>query len=167
MILESYQFDSARLNLAFSDVNIFEILNNSFEKLRPLALEKNIQLINNISEHIPLIKADATSIQRIFVNLISNAIESITQNGKIEVGLKSFDNSVEIYVEDNGPGIAKEDLLHIFDRYYSGKSYDRKLGAGLGLFVCKKLTELHNGEITVVSEIGKFTRFIIKLPNNK
>lgn len=165
LILESYQFDSARLKIVFSDVNVSEILNNSFEKLRPLASEKNIQLINSITEDFPLIKADSTSLKRIFVNLISNAIESIAQNGKIEVGSKSLDNRIELYVEDNGPGIAKEDLSHVFDRYYTGKSYERKLGSGLGLYVCKKLVEIHKGEILAESETGKFTRFTIKLPN--
>jgi signal transduction histidine kinase len=166
LILESYQFDSAELNLIISNISVSEILDNCFEKLKPLASEKNIQLVNNISADFPLIKGDSTSFKRIFLNLISNAIESVAQNGKVEIGTELFNDHIKIYIEDNGPGISQKDLAHIFDRYYTGKSFERKLGSGLGLYVCKKLTEMHNGQITVESEIDKYTRFTINLPLN-
>ncbi|MFA6988593.1 MAG: HAMP domain-containing sensor histidine kinase [Candidatus Gastranaerophilaceae bacterium] len=166
LILESYQFDSEKLNLRESDINISELADDCYEKLKFIALEKNIQFLNNIPKDFPVIKGDLICFKRIFVNLISNAIENISQNDKIEINAQSYDNFVQISVEDNGPGIAPADLAHIFDRYYTGKSFERKLGAGLGLHVCQKLTELHNGKITAESEINKYTKFIIQLPLN-
>ena len=72
-----------------------------------------------------------------------------------------------MFVKDNGNGISNEDMEHIFDRYYSSKSYNRKLGSGLGLDVCKKLTELLGGRIEIESEIDKYTKFTLTLPNIK
>ncbi|HBG48620.1 MAG TPA: hypothetical protein DDW90_03790 [Cyanobacteria bacterium UBA9971] len=164
LILESYRFDSENLNLIISDINISELINNCYEKLNPLALEKNIQLLNNIPNDFPLINSDITSLKRVFLNLISNSIDNIAQNGKVEISAEICEQFIKIFVLDNGSGIAQEDILFIFDHYYTGKSGDRKIGSGLGLYVCKKLIEIHHGEINVESEINKYTKFIIKLP---
>gem|GEM_PF-863619 len=166
LILESYSFDSENLKLIFTNVNMSEIINNCYENLSPLASEKNIRLENNIPEDFPLFYGDKTSINRIFINLVSNSIDSITENGKIKIDAVIEDNFVKVIVEDDGPGIAPEDIGFIFDRHYTGKSADRKLGSGFGLYVCKKLVELHKGEIIVESELNRYTRFIIKLPEN-
>lgn len=167
LILESYRFDSTNLKLATTDINISELINNCYENLRPLASEKNIQLVNSVSGDFPSIKGDSTCFNRIFINLISNAIENITHQGQIEIKADCSENTIKIFIEDNGPGIAPEDLIYIFDRYFTGKSDERKIGAGLGLHVCKKLVELHKGEILVESQVNSYTRFIIKLPVNK
>ena len=164
IILESYQFDSQKQQLSFSNVNLSKLVNDCLEKLNPLLLDKNLKVSNNIPENIQEIKADIIALRRVFINLISNAVENLSQNDKIEINAEEFNNNIRITVEDNGPGIAKDDMEHIFEQYYTGKSLDRKLGSGLGLYVCKKLVELHNGEITVESEVGKYTKFTIQLP---
>lgn len=164
IILESYQFDSQKQQLSFSNVNLSKLVNDCLEKLKPLLLDKNLKVSNNIPENIQEIKADIIALRRVFINLISNAVENLSQNDKIEINAAKFNKNIIITVEDNGPGIAKDDMEHIFEQYYTGKSLDRKLGSGLGLYVCKKLVELHNGEITVESEVGKYTKFTIQLP---
>ncbi|MDD3012673.1 MAG: HAMP domain-containing sensor histidine kinase [Candidatus Gastranaerophilales bacterium] len=166
LILESYRFDSENLNLIISNINISELIDSCYTKLKPLASEKNIQLLNTVPKDFPLLNGDATSFKRVFLNLISNAIESITQLGKIKISAESYENNIKIYIKDNGPGIAQEELNYLFERYYTGKSDERKLGSGLGLYVCKKLVEIHNGEISVESKVNDFTKFIIKLPLN-
>jgi len=164
LILESYRFDSEHLKLIISDINISELIDNCYEKLNSLALEKNIQLLNNIPKDFLIINADITSFKRVFLNLISNSVDNITQNGKIEISAEISEKFIKIFFRDNGSGIAQEDLTRVFDHYYTGKSDDRKIGSGLGLYVCKKLSEIHHGEITVESEINKYTKFIITLP---
>jgi signal transduction histidine kinase len=164
LILESYRFDSSGFELVISDINLSELIDGCFEKLKPLIDEKNIEFENNVMKSFPLIKGDATCLKRIFMNLMSNAVDNLPIKGKIKINSDILDNYARIYVEDSGSGITREDMAHIFDRYYTGKSFERKLGAGLGLYVCKKLTEMHNGEITVNSEIGKYTTFTVKLP---
>lgn len=164
LILESYQFDSQKQNLVFTDISLKELIDNCYEKIKPLTAEKNIEFKNSVPNDLPSIKADVTSMERIFINLISNAVENISENDKIEVSAEIFENIIKIIVEDNGPGIAPEDLSHIFDRYYTGKSLDRKIGSGIGLDVCKKLIKMHNGEISVESEVDKYTKFTIQIP---
>lgn len=164
LILESYKYDSEILNLTNSEINLSKLINNCYEKSSPLALEKEIKLINSVPENLPLLNGDVTSFERVFINLISNSIDNLAQNGKIEISAETVDNFIQIYVEDNGTSIAEEDLMFIFDRHYTGKSCERKLGSGLGLYVCKKLIETHKGEITLNSEVNKYTKFTIKLP---
>jgi len=164
MILESYKFDSEKLDLNFTKINLEELVNNCYEKLNALALEKNTEFINKIPKDFFEIEADPTSLKRIFVNLISNSIDNINKNGKIQISAEDKDDFVEICVEDNGAGISKEDISSVFDHYYTGKSGDRKIGSGLGLYVCKKLVEIHKGEIFVESELNNFTKFTIILP---
>jgi len=166
IILESYKFEREEIKLSFVDVNLNNIIDDCFEKIKTIAEEKNITLINNISKDFKHIKADKMSIERIFINLISNSIENVEENKFVKVSAKEIDkNKVQIEVEDNGPGIAASEIDYIFETYYTGKGIDRKLGSGLGLDVCKKLIEMHKGTIEVKSEVNKFTKFTITLPN--
>lgn len=164
IILESYQFDSQNQQLSFSSINISKIVDDCLEKLKPLLIDKNLEVTNSIPQNLPEITADAIALRRVFINLISNAVENLSQNDKIKINAVLSDSNLNITVEDNGPGIAKDDMEHIFEQYYTGKSIDRKLGSGLGLYVCKKLIELHNGKITVESKVGEYTKFNIQLP---
>ena len=91
------------------------------EKLRPLLSEKKIDFINNIYKGGTKIEADLFQLTRVFINLLSNAIENTNEGNYIKVGAKFEDQNVYITIEDNGNGIAPEDLKVIFDRYYSGK----------------------------------------------
>lgn len=164
LILESYSFDSAKIKLDLKPHNLFEIVESCYKKLGPLAIEKNIKLINNIPVDSMFIVADEISMKRVFVNLVSNSIENLSQNGQVVISAVQNQNSVDIFIEDNGSGISPKDIQHIFDRYFTGKSLERKLGSGLGLDVCKEIIKLHNGSISVESELNKYTKFIIKLP---
>jgi signal transduction histidine kinase len=167
LILESYRIDSEDININISEVNISELVDNCYEKLIPLASEKNISLINSIPKDFPVIETDLTSLKRVLINLISNSVENIPENRKVEINTEDKGKYIELSIEDNGQGIAQKDMEHIFDRYYSGKSDERKIGSGLGLYVCKRLLDLLGGTIKVESEKDKFTRFIISLPKGK
>lgn len=97
-------------------------------------------------------------------NLILNAVK-YSKTEKIDVILNNYNNKIELSIKDYGIGIQKEHLSHLFERFYRvDKTRSRKLGgSGLGLSIVKNIIELHNGTITVESEIGKGTCFIIKL----
>ena len=164
LILESCRIDSEKVQLVISDINIHELINEVFEKLYSIAIEENISLINNIPKDYPNTNTDILLLQRVFLNLISNSIENTSENGKVEVNGSFNDKFITITVEDNGVGISEIDQQHLFDRYYTGKTDERKLGSGLGLYVCKKLLSLINAEISVTSEQNVYTRFTIKLP---
>jgi signal transduction histidine kinase len=88
------------------------------------------------------------------------------EGGEIRVGLSMDGGNVKIVVSDNGLGIAADDRVHIFERFYKAdKARDRSLGGnGLGLSIAKKIVDMHGGRVTVESEVGKGTRFIVALP---
>lgn len=167
LILESYSFDSAKLKLNIEKADLYDIIRGCEEKLKPLIQDKKIEFINNIYHGGTKIDADRFHLTRVFMNLLSNAIENTSEGCFIKINAHYTDADVVITIEDNGHGIAAEDLKFIFDRYYSGKSLERKLGAGFGLSVCEKLINLHKGTIKAESELNKFTRFTINLPQQQ
>lgn len=166
LILESYRFDSDKIKLVYKDIDFNFLVKNCFDKLKILADEKSVSLQKEISPDFTL-RADETCLKRILINLISNSIENISKEGFVKISGKIENNFAEIIIEDNGCGISPNDIKHIFDRYYSGKTLERKLGSGLGLDVCKKLVELHKGFIIAESEVGKRTKFRITLPTKE
>ena len=167
LILESYSFDSQKLKLNIEKVDLYELVEGCEEKLKPLINDKKIQFVNNIYKVGTTIDGDKFHLTRVFMNILSNAIDNTSENDYIKINAHYDDKNVVITIEDNGNGIAPKDLKFIFDRYYSGKSLERKLGSGFGLSVCQKLIDMHHGTITAESEINKFTRFTITLPQNQ
>lgn len=165
LILESYQFNLKNEDLNFEKINITKAVNDCFIKIKPIADDKNILLINKTDNED--ICTDITCFERIIINLCANAIENLQKGGYVQISAEKSDAEVKIIVEDNGNGISKEDIEHIFDRYFSSKSYNRKLGSGLGLDVVKRLTDIINGRIELESEISKYTKFTLILPRHK
>ncbi|MFZ5354472.1 MAG: sensor histidine kinase [Bacillota bacterium] len=112
------------------------------------------------------IYADRDKLSQILVNLISNALKYTQNGGSVQISDKSLDNKAIITVEDNGTGISKEDLPHIFERFYrADKSRNRDTGgSGIGLAIAKTLAEAHGGSISVESEAGRGTKFTLVLP---
>lgn len=122
---------------------------------------KNIKIIAALSP-LPLIQADSDQIRQVIMNILTNSIESITENGEITVKTESKQNYIEISIADNGCGIPKENMGKIFDPFFTTKGPGE--GTGLGLSICYGIIKRHNGSIEVKSEVGKGTTFIIKLP---
>ena len=112
------------------------------------------------------IQGDEDLLSQVWVNLLHNAIKFTPEGGIIRIVLKSRDNEACCQIVDTGIGIAPEDLLHIFERFYKvDKSRDRALGGnGLGLSLAKKIVELHGGHIVPHSELGKGSTFTVELP---
>jgi len=162
LILESYQFNLKKEDLNFEKGDIKTLINDCFIKIKPIADDKNINLINEVKEE-SFIYTDITCFERIIINLCANSIENLSKGGYIKIWAEEYQDKIKVIIEDNGNGISKEDIEHIFDRYFSSKSYNRKLGSGLGLDVVKKLTEIINGRIELESEVSKYTKFTLTL----
>lgn len=109
---------------------------------------------------------DIDLLSQVWVNLLHNAIKFTPEGGDIHMALAVSGHSAVVTISDNGIGIAPEDQLHIFERFYKAdKSRDRALGGnGLGLSLVIKIVELHGGSVAVESEIGKGTRLTVTLP---
>lgn len=113
-----------------------------------------------------IIDADRDRLEQVLINLINNAITYVQDGGRIEVCLKKENGNIELTVEDNGPGIPKEDLPRIFERFYRvDKARSRSLGgSGLGLSIADEIVKAHGGRVLVESEEGVGTKFTVVLP---
>jgi len=129
--------------------------------------ENNVQILNLAQDHNEThIISDNVKLKQIITNLISNAIK-FTKNGKVEVDFSETDEKVCITVRDNGVGISKQDIDHIFDRFFqTNNAKAATKGAGLGLAIVKSYVDMLQGTIRVESEEGKGTCFYVELPNN-
>lgn len=108
---------------------------------------------------------DPDRIREVVTNLFDNAVK-YTADGKITIGLTGNNDVVQVYIKDTGPGIPREDIPHLFQKFYRVDSSATRTigGTGLGLFICRKIIELYNGKIWVESDTGKGSTFYINLP---
>jgi PAS domain S-box-containing protein len=120
-------------------------------------------LIKREFSPIPHTLIDTAAIQQVFLNMIINARDAIKSNGIITIKTKNDDKWIYITFEDNGCGIAKEDLPRIFDPFFSTKTEDDS-GSGLGLYVSYNFAKEADGDIQVKSKLGKGAQFLIRLP---
>ncbi len=135
------------------------LLNNYEKELRDNRIQVGV-------EGDGIIYADKDKMSQVFNNLLSNAVKYSGEGAEVIITFKQAADSVEIQVSDNGSGIPKEDIPHIFERFYrADKSRNRNSGgAGIGLSITKSIVEAHGGSITVNSETDKGTVFTIILP---
>ncbi|NER79812.1 MAG: HAMP domain-containing histidine kinase [Leptolyngbya sp. SIO1D8] len=124
-----------------------------------------VQLQLQCPTELPLVHADAERIEQVMVNLLSNALR-YTQQGHVTVTAWPAQGQVWVAVKDTGPGIAPEDVAHVFDRFWrADRSRDRTSGGtGIGLTICRRLIELHGGSIKVESKLGQGSIFRFGLP---
>ena len=132
--------------------------------LEPQWKSKNIAMEVDLEKLT--IPGDEDLLSQVWINLLHNAIKFTPEGGTIRVTLKTDRSDVKCQISDTGSGIAPEDQMHIFERFYKvDKSRDRALGGnGLGLSLAKKIVELHRGYISVQSEPGKGSTFSVILP---
>ncbi len=132
---------------------------------RPLVGEKNLKLVNNVPGDLPSALADECRLAQIFHNLVGNAIK-FTEAGQITLSALKQDQMLKITVSDDGIGIAKDQFSLIFESFEQLEGHTERTysGTGLGLAVTKQLVELHGGQITVESQLGKGTIFSFTLP---
>jgi signal transduction histidine kinase len=133
--------------------------------LRLASFDKSFQslrLIKNFDERLPKIKADADQLQQVFLNLLLNARDAMSDGGKLEIKTESGDEEITIEIADTGTGIAPENIKQIFDPFFTTKPTGK--GTGLGLAVCYGIITAHDGKIEAAPNNGSGTRFVISLP---
>lgn len=139
------------------------LIRETFEMLRPLAGEKGIEMTLRNDLQPCAIRIDPDRISQVLTNLISNSLKFTPAGGKIGVDLKRVRGEVEISVSDTGSGIPAGDLAQVFDRYWRSAE-TRRLGTGLGLFICREIVHAHGGRIWAESEKDAGSRFAFTLP---
>jgi len=147
----------------FEKNSIMEIIAMANKKISSLAKDKKITFVNKIED--ATVSGDKQSLLQLFVVLFENAIKYSPQNSTVKIMAQKKDHLIIISVEDNGIGIGKGDLPHIFDRFFRADISRSKVnGYGLGLSIAKEIVGAHNGSISVKSDLGKGTTFIVQLP---
>lgn len=146
-------------------VNLNSLIRRVYNKAKMLTEEKNITLnIGHLAKVI--VRGDENELEKLIMNLVSNAIRYNKPGGKVGIELFKEGSQAKIVVHDTGIGIPKKDLPFIFERFYRvDKARSRALGGtGLGLSICKLIVEVHGGKIKVESRLGKGSKFSVFLP---
>ncbi len=144
----------------FHPENINLIVREALDRSR---IPANIELVLELGDDLPKIKADAFQMSQVFSNITKNALEAMRKGGTLRIKTEFKHNTfVEVTISDTGPGIPKENIDRIFEPLFSTKAK----GTGLGLTVCLEIVERHNGRIEVDSDIGKGAAFRVQLPRS-
>jgi len=147
-------------------LNLGEILQNTASFMQSRADPQGIRLKLDLAAELPHICADPRSMDELFTNLISNAINYSPEGGEVTVSAVRCGEYLEVRVKDNGIGIAPEEMTRIFDKFYRVKHPGTRqvIGSGLGLAIVQGIVESHRGSVEVESEPGVGTTFRILLP---
>lgn len=162
-ILDVAKMEAGKMTLELSSVNLKDICNEVLNIYQPQAERKSISLEMVTDGEIPKIYADGKLLERVYTNLIGNALKFTPENGKITVKIQDNTDYVQSSVIDTGEGIPPEYLEKIFDKYQQVAGH-RKGGTGLGLTICKYIIEAHGGKIWVESKLKEGSKFTFILP---
>jgi cell cycle sensor histidine kinase DivJ len=145
-----------------------QVIGNCCDLLALKARETGVELNRRLPESLPDLIADKRSFKQILLNLISNAVKFTERGGRVTVGAVVEISEIVVTVEDTGVGISAEDLPKIGRPFFQARgTYDRRHdGTGLGLSIVRGLVDLHGGGFEISSEVGKGTRFTVRLPWN-
>ena len=165
-IVDTSKIEAGFFELDLSNNNIVEVVEETVMSVTNFTEIKGLNIIFDTNIEEKIIACDPVKIERVVLNLISNAVKFSDKGEEIFVQVKDKNEFVQISVKDNGVGIEKRHLDVIFDRFMQvDKSLSRNAeGTGIGLSLVKSIVELHGGSISVESEFGKGSKFIVLLP---
>ena len=165
-ILKLNKLENQRIDPEIESYDLCGQLEECILQYEELWDEKELELEVNIEEGA-VIQADPSLMELVWNNLISNAIKFTEPGGKVTIRQTGTSDHVEVSVSDTGCGMSRESVRHIFDKFYQGDTSHSKEGNGLGLALVRRILDLMNGEIQVISEKGKGSTFTVKLPRQK
>lgn len=126
--------------------------------------KKSIRLETFIDDKVKCFVGDREKLKQLLLNLVSNAINYSDEASKIDINIRQEGNHLLIKVSDTGWGIPDEDIPHMTKKFYRGKHGLKTKGTGLGLALCKEITKIHGGDISIISRLGKGTTVTVDLP---
>ena len=164
-ILDLSKLEAGKLELHYMSIPIRQFIEGLASSLRPQMEEKKLTFEISIADELDDIVADDIRLKQILLNLATNAIKFSHPEQKIAIAIRRVDNAVEFSVKDSGIGIRADELPRLFRPFQqTAAGSKKKEGTGLGLSITKKLVELHGGSITAISELGKGSTFIVRMP---
>ncbi len=167
-LLDISRIESGRVEMKFEPISIKAMVESLSDMLAPPMKEKGIELVTDIPNDTPFVKADRSQLDRVFINLVGNAIKFVPLNaGKITIKAKALDHDmVQVSISDNGIGISEKDLTKLGEEFFRvDNDVNAKVkGTGLGLSLVKHIIEAHQGKLSISSILGKGSTFSFTLP---
>ena len=162
-LMDITEAEYGMMRLHRESTSVAELMEGVLEIYRLVAEEKRIEIKTDFSGPC-YADVDPNRIQQALANLIDNAVKYTPEGGSISVACEQVDQSIEVYVKDNGFGITLEEQPRIWDRLYRGDKSRGQRGLGLGLSLVKAVLKAHGGQVTVRSDPGSGSEFIVRLP---
>ena len=164
-LLDMAKMESLGFKLVLELLDIRPLLQNMFNGFLPVANKKRQSLTLDIPPSVPVVKADKQRLEQILLNMLTNAFKFTGEGGRIQIRLRIMSTEIVVEIEDDGPGITKEEQERIFTPYYRIETDRQRFpGLGLGLTLSKQMVERHGGKMWVKSELGKGSIFAFALP---
>jgi PAS domain S-box-containing protein len=161
-LLDMASVDAGKLIVEPQSIGVASLVDEAIEAIRPLAAAKALAIVSELSPDVHNVWADPSRLQQVFANLLGNALKFAPQGGSIIVRAEPAGDRVRFAVADSGPGIAEDDLTHLFDRFWQAPRTAR-LGSGLGLSIVKGIVQAHAGQVWVESKLGVGSTFFFTL----
>ncbi len=165
-LLKLSRLEADELQQDFQTLDTKVLVGDVIKQVSAISKERNINITSELGDY--KIKGDKGSLEQLILIIIDNAIKYSPSDSKIEIITKKIDSSIILSVSDNGIGIDKDSLEHIFERFYRADSSRTKNskneGYGLGLSIAKMIADVHGAEITISSQLNKGTSVEIKFP---
>ena len=163
-LTELSRIETGKADLTMTSVNVNSLIEEVVAQLGPLAERQQVTIATELASPSPVVAADVNRIRQTVINLIHNAIKFNHAGGRVTVSTWADRQSVTVSVSDTGIGIARDDLPHVFERFYKVDKARTRGGSGLGLAIAKHTVQAHNGNIWAESEEGKGSTFSFNLP---
>jgi signal transduction histidine kinase len=160
-LLDFSRFESGRINMNFEKVDLNLLIKDIIKQYAVRFEEKKLNLISKLDDKITYVTGDTDRLRQVFINIIDNACKFTNKNGTVTVATQHTDNGARVIVEDNGIGIPTNELSHVTEKFYKGKS--KQSGSGLGLSISREIVSLHKGTLHIMSTEGKGTTVIVDL----
>ena len=165
-LTELSHIETGKAELRRVPTNLNSLIEEVISQMRPQAESKQVTITTDFNSNLPVIKIDKDRIRQTLTNLVHNAIKFNNPGGKVTISTTFHNESAIVSVSDTGMGISKEDLPHIFERFYKADKARSQGGSGLGLAIAKHTIQAHGGSISVKSEQGKGSVFSFNLPTD-
>jgi len=169
-VLQLSQLEEADRDLDVCPMEIRRACETAIRSLKMMAKDRSIELRFETDENVPLVNLNQESIERVVINLLTNAIKYTPNGGKVTIRVEHMKDTREVgvHIEDTGIGIPEDCLEHVFDRFFRvEKKVHTIKGTGLGLTIVKKIIEKHGGRVDVKSSLGEGSTFSFILPEAK
>jgi NtrC-family two-component system sensor histidine kinase KinB len=162
-LLDVARYKAGKNNLELKPVSTYSLVERAIAASRVAFQQAGVELRLDVAEELPDVLANETRIGHVFSNLLSNALKFSLPGTDVLLSVQQSEKHLEFSVADGGPGISKDELPRVFDRFYRGKSVATSEGAGLGLAIAREIVEAQGGTIRVESELGKGATFTFTL----